>query len=151
MEPCTGGVCNLTLPFCAGLRLIGYVRSVTHTSEDVANQARGDPSSSTAMEGTTFLGFMTFQDPIQEGVAQAVEKCHKAGVRVIHGNWRPPQDWPRCCVSSGILDSQVSKEEKTLQVSCVQIVCCNVWQRRKSKSLSQKLVSSHEPLQMINS
>jgi Ca2+-transporting ATPase len=119
VEPCTGGVCNLTLPFCAGLRLIGYARSVTHTSEDVANQARGDPSSSTAMEGTTFLGFMAFQDPVREGVAEAVEKCHKAGVRVIMVTGDHLKTGLAVASASGILDSQgLEGREDVAGVSC---------------------------------
>lgn len=103
----------------AGLRLIGYARSVTHTSEDIANQARGDPSSATAVEGTTFLGFMAFQDPVREGVAEAVEKCHQAGVRVIMVTGDHLKTGLAIASASGILDSQgLEGREDIAGVSC---------------------------------
>ncbi|KAG0592818.1 hypothetical protein KC19_1G283300 [Ceratodon purpureus] len=103
----------------AGLRLIGYARSVTHTSEDIANQARGDPSSATALEGTTFLGFMAFQDPVREGVAEAVERCRKAGVRIIMVTGDHLKTGLAVASASGILDSQgLEGREDVAGVSC---------------------------------
>ena len=58
------------------------------------------------MEGTTFLGFMAFQDPVREGVAEAMEKCHKAGVRVIMVTGDHLKTGLAIASAAGILDSR---------------------------------------------
>jgi Ca2+-transporting ATPase len=71
------------------------------------------------MEGTTFLGFMAFQDPVREGVAEAVEKCHKAGVRVIMVTGDHLKTGLAVASASGILDSQgLEGREDVAGVSC---------------------------------
>uniref|UniRef100_A0A7I4DNP2 P-type Cu(+) transporter n=1 Tax=Physcomitrium patens TaxID=3218 RepID=A0A7I4DNP2_PHYPA len=107
----------------AGLRLIGYAQSVTHRSEDVANKARGDPSSVTAMEGTTFLGFMAFQDAVRPGVAEAVETCHQAGVRVIMVTGDHLKTGLSIASASGILDYEgFEGREDVAGVSCADVL-----------------------------
>jgi len=74
------------------------------------------------MEGTTFLGFMAFQDSVRPGVAEAVSKCHQAGVRVIMVTGDHLKTGLSIALASGIL---LEGKEGIDGVSCadVQLHC----------------------------
>ena len=62
---------------------------------------------------------MAFQDPVREGVAEAVERCRKAGVRIIMVTGDHLKTGLAVASASGILDSQgLEGREDVAGVSC---------------------------------
>ena len=77
-----------------GLRVLGF-------AERSIGNAKPSLDRDDAESGLTFLGLAALEDPPRAGVADAVARCRRAGIRIIVSNRRPRPDRRGCCPRGG--------------------------------------------------
>jgi cation-transporting P-type ATPase I len=81
--------------------LAGRGLRVLMVAEGPATSSLNDPS------GLTALGFLGIQDPLREGVSEAVRRCHEAGVRVIMLTGDHPATARAIAAEAGLLNGEI--------------------------------------------
>lgn len=114
--------------------MIGYAHGDSQTNGDHVTAENGV---STILDGTVFLGFLAFHDPIRQGAADAVNKCQQAGVRIILVTGDHLKTGLAVAASAGILDSH----EYDLKGNAAGVLCSEVHFASMEKDEVKKLVS----------
>jgi magnesium-transporting ATPase (P-type) len=67
----------------SGLRVLAVSRRSIHEKIGRSGTRLSEYNAESVEQGLTFLGLMAMMDPPRQEVSESVEKCHRAGIRII--------------------------------------------------------------------
>ncbi len=94
-----------------GMRLIGSAYLKTDW-EKLSDEGK-EYDKEILNEKIVFLGFISFEDPVREDVAEAIKKAEEAGSRVVMVTGDNPATASKIAVEAGIVDSDLNVETLT--------------------------------------